>query len=212
MDDYADSLEKIQVDKKRDKDEETTYRENCDLRELIGKIAWLSQNLRPDLSYGTLSLQKRVNNSTISDIRYVNKLVDKSKNRKNKIHFVKVGKPEDLVVFGLGDASYTAGQGKNSAIKGKFILIGTKHTNKVSSLFWKTKTIKQVCKSPKDSETINACMLCDKTRHLANQMSDLLFGKNGRRIPAMVFTDSLGTLESIASTKQVERNLTPGKK
>ena len=44
-------------------------------------------------------------------------------------------------------------------------------------------------------------------RHLANQLSDLLFGKEGRRIPVIIFTDSLGTLESIASSKQVDRNL-----
>ena len=51
MEDYANSLEKMYVDKKRDKDEETTYRENCDLRENIGKLAWLADNVRPDLSY-----------------------------------------------------------------------------------------------------------------------------------------------------------------
>ena len=64
-----------------------------------------------------------------------------------------------------------------------------------------------MCKSPKDSETINNCIVCDKSRHLANQFSDLIFGRSGKRIPVVVFTDSLGTLESIASTKQVERNL-----
>ena len=74
-------------------------------------------------------------------------------------------------------------------------------------MFWKSKSIKVVCKSPKDAETINNCIVCDKTRHLANQMSDLLFGRAGKRIPVVVFTDSLGTLESVASTKQVERNL-----
>ena len=60
---------------------------------------------------------------------------------------------------------------------------------------------------PKDAETINNCIVCDKARHLANQLSDLLFGRDGKRIPVVVFTDSLGTLESVASTKQVERNL-----
>ena len=207
MEDYANSLEKMYVDKKRDKDEATTYRENCDLRENIGKLAWLADNVRMDLSYGALYLQKRANTSTVQDIRYANKQIDKAKQKKNKIHFVRVGKLEDLVVYGLGDAAYTAGQAKNSAIGGQMVVLGTRHSNTVSSLLWKSKTIKTVCKSPKDAETINACLVCDKTRHLANQMSDLLFGKTGRRIPAVIFTDSLGTLESVASTKQVERAL-----
>ena len=87
------------------------------------------------------------------------------------------------------------------------VLLGTAKRPVVLSVLWKSKSIKVICKSPKDSETINACLVCDKARHLANQMSDLLFGKGGRRIPVVIFTNSLRTLESIASLKQVDRNL-----
>ena len=87
------------------------------------------------------------------------------------------------------------------------MILGTAKRPVVSSLFWKSKSVKVVCKSPKDAETINNCIVCDKARNLANQMSDLLFGKAGKRIPVVVFTESLGTLESVAYTKQVERNL-----
>ena len=35
----------------------------------------------------------------------------------------------------------------------------------------------------------------------------MVFGVGGTKIPVVIFTDSLGTLESVASTKQVDRNL-----
>ena len=53
----------------------------------------------------------------------------------------------------------------------------------------------------------------DLTRHAANQIGQMLFGNEGddggvgMKIPVKVFTDSLATLESIASTHQVERRL-----
>ena len=122
------------IDKKRDKDEETTYQENSDLRGNIGKLGWLAANVRPNLSYGALLLQKKVNNSTIKDIRYANKQIDKAKQRRNKIHYVCVGRLEELVVYGIGDASFTAGQGKNSAIGGQWVLLGTKYSTTLSNL------------------------------------------------------------------------------
>ena len=207
MEDYANSLQKIPIDRKRDKDEVTTYQENSDLRGAIGKLGWLAANVRPDLSFAALRLQKTVNNSTVKDIKYANKQIERAKQRRNKIRYVCVGQLEDLVVYGIGDASFTAGQGKQSAIGGQWVVLGTKNSTKVSNLLWKSRTIRQVCKAPKDSETINACLVCDKARHLANQLSDLLFGKEGKRITVIIFTDSLGTLESIASSKQVDRNL-----
>ena len=68
----------------------------------------------------------------------------------------------------MGDASYTAGEGKSSALGGQFVILGTAKRPVVSSLFWKSKLVKVVCKSPKDAETINTCIDCNKTRHLAN--------------------------------------------
>ena len=64
--------------------------------------------------------------------------------------------------------------------------------------------MKKICKSPKDSETINLGILADITRHTANQIQQLL-GKSP--VGVKIFTDSLGTLESIASSHQVERRM-----
>ena len=77
-------------------------------------------------------------------------------------------------------------------------------------ILWKSKLIHKVCKSPKDAETINMGILADISRYAANQVEQLLTGKNSKDNPLIkvkLFTDSLGTLESIASTHQVERRM-----
>ena len=56
---------------------------------------------------------------------YANKLMERAKVRKNEIHFLKVGEIDKQVVYGLCDACYTAGGGKNSTIGSQFIILGT---------------------------------------------------------------------------------------
>ena len=52
------SIEPMVIDKKRKRTEEITYKEISALRELVGKLAWLAHNMRPDLCYGAVYLQK----------------------------------------------------------------------------------------------------------------------------------------------------------
>jgi len=58
------------------------------------------------LSYSSLYLAKKNNNATISDLRNVNRLVDKVKNEENKVIYGKIGSRETLQVVGIVDASY----------------------------------------------------------------------------------------------------------
>ena len=68
MDDYADSIEPMVIDRKRRRTEEITYKEISALRELVGKLAWLAHNMRPDICYGAVYLQKRVSKATVADV------------------------------------------------------------------------------------------------------------------------------------------------
>ena len=52
-------------------------------RKYTGKISWLTQGSRPDLSYSALMLAKRNNSATIADLRNVNKIVERIM-KKNK--------------------------------------------------------------------------------------------------------------------------------
>ena len=113
-------------------------------------------------------------------------------------------KKRDLKIYGLGDASYKC---DSKSMGGNLILLGNNINEKVAPIYWKTKTIKQVCHSAKDAETRNSTKLVDDGVYLAKGIEQLMFGGKGRKVPVKLFTDSRPTLESIASAKQVERKL-----
>ena len=208
MEDYADSLTEVEIRNVK-KTEMLDKNEMKQLRKITGKVNWLAENCRPDLCYSGLKLSTRSKNATIADLKYANNVIKKVKSKSSKVMFSPVAQEtSDLVVYGIGDASYKAGE---KAIGGQFILLGNRKNDKVVPILWKSKLIKQVCHSPKDAETKNTVTVVDLARHAANQISQMLLGDDGidikNRIPVKIFTDSLATLESIASTHQVERRL-----
>ena len=203
MEDYVGAIEEVPMRQGKKKDL-LTAEEMTLFRKITGKIAWLASNCRPDLSYNALQLSMKGKDATLEDMKYANHVIKKAKNKNSKVTYKLCSKAESLVVYGLSDASYKAGE---KAIGGQFLLIG--NTDEVvMPIFWRSKLIKKVCKSPKDAETINLGIVADLSRHAANQLEQIV-GKESRNknIAVKVFTDSLGTLESIASSHQVERRM-----
>ena len=76
---------------------------------------------------------------------------------------------------------------------------------KAAPIYWKLKTISRVCYSSKDAETINIAKMMDDATYAARQVETLYFGDYRKRIKVRLFTDSEATLESIASSKKIER-------
>ena len=76
MEDYANSVEEIKEIRKADRAEKLTKTELKEYRKYTGKISWLSQGTRPDLSYSALML---------ADLRNVNKIVGKIKKEEIKV-------------------------------------------------------------------------------------------------------------------------------
>merc|ERR1711872_644823 len=106
MEDYAESIQEIKEIRKANRNEKLTKAELKEYRKYAGKISWLDQGTRPDLSYSTLNLAKKNNNAVISDLRNINRLVDKVKNEENKVIYRKIGDRETLQVVGIVDASF----------------------------------------------------------------------------------------------------------
>merc|ERR1712112_234725 len=138
----------------------------------------------------------------IADLRNVNKVVEKVKKENNKVVYTKVGEKEDLQIIGIVDASYKT---DDKAIGGMMMMIANKELKKASPVMWKAKQIERVCHSSKDAETLALSKILDETTYLARQIELLLFGKYEKKIPVRIITDSEPLLESIASTKQVDR-------
>ena len=202
MKDYADSVEEIKEIRKADRNERLTTAELKEYRKYTGKISWLSQGTRPDLSYSALNLAKKNNNAVISDLRNVNRIVEKIKKEENKVVYGRIGDKETLQVIGIVDASYKSDE---KSIGGMMIVLADGKMTKASPLMWKAKQIMRVCHSSKDAETLAMTKMIDELVYMARHVEILLYGDYRKQMPVRVLTDSEPTLESIASTKQIER-------
>ena len=204
MDDYVDSLESDIVVRKGKRDEDLTKLELKLYRKMTGKIAWIAENVRPDLSFTALSMSKKSNSATLADLKGLNNVIEKVKEKPAKVLFSKIGRKDQIKIVGVGDASYRC---DDKSIGGNLVLLGDKLHQKSSPIFWKSKQISRTAHSAKDAETLNMLRLMDDSVSLARQVEILTFGSYKGVIPVELYTDSEPTLESIASTKQVDRKL-----
>ena len=119
-----------------------------------------------------------------------------SKNSKIKYRYI--GNKEDLVIIGLGDASYKQ---DDKAVGGVILLLANSSLTRASPIYWKSKQIDRVCHSSKDAETLNLMRMVDDAVLTSRQLELLLYGDVMQRIPVYLFSDSESTLELIASSK-----------
>merc|ERR1712237_161542 len=70
---------------------------------------------------------------------------------------------------------------------------------------WKAKQIDRVCHSSKDAETLAMTKMIDKLVYMSKHVEILMYGDYRKRMNVRILTDSEPTLESIATTKQIER-------
>ena len=73
---------------------------------MTGKIAWLANSTRPDLCFQVLQLSKKHQGATISDLRDINLTLKKVRDKYSLIKYKHLGGADDLVIIGVGDASY----------------------------------------------------------------------------------------------------------
>ena len=71
------------------------------------------------------------------------------------------------------------------------MLLGNGHTSSAVLIYWKSKIIKRVCKSPKDAETRNLNRLVDNARYMVNQASFVLFGKDEKEKVGVKFSQTV---------------------
>ena len=145
-------------------------------------------------------MSKKNQGAIVSDLRDINRVLKRVHEKESKIKYRHLGDKDDLVIIGLGDASYKQ---DDKAIGGVILLLANSLFTKASPIYWKSKQIDQVCHSSKDAETLNLIKMVDDAVLTSRQLELLLYGNIMNRIPVYLFTDSESTLESIASTKQI---------
>ena len=144
-----------------------------------------------------LDLAKKQKAAVLKDLRSVNRILQKVREKKSKIVFRKIAEKDSLCVIGISDASYHQDE---NAVSGEMILLGNKKTVAASPLYWKSGVIRKVCMSLKAAEMRSLMRLVDDSLCLARQLSAMM----NTRIETKIFTDSRPLLESIGSSGQIE--------
>ena len=139
---------------------------------MTGKIAWLANSMRLDLCYQALHMSKKNQGATISDLRDINRVLKQVREKKSKIKYGYLEDVNDLVVVGIGDASYKQ---DDKAIGGIFLFLSNLSMTSASPIFWKTKQINRVCHSSKDTEILNLLKMVDDSVLAARQQELLLY-------------------------------------
>ena len=201
MDAYADSMHPIADFRKGDNSEALNEIELKVFRKYTGKLLWLAENCRPDLSFMANHLSKKSHNATLSDLKYVNKVLKKMRERSNEVVYSRVGDKEELVVRSMSDASYLK---VKESVGGSLAMLSNKNNNKTVPLYWKSKRITKICTSTKDAETHALFKNVADAAFVASNVETLLFGDVKQRIKVETYIDSNPLLESIASTRIVE--------
>eukprot|EP00435_Cladocopium_sp_Y103_P018811 s2728_g4.t1 len=151
------------------------------LRSVVGSLAWLTRVCRPDLAYSVNYLQSQMAQATYEDIAFANKIIAVARNSKDKgLHYpVKLFEFEQAVIVGIQDASFANDSEVNEAGKksgfrsqsGRLVCLAgptfkdTKQGN-LLILDWHSTTIKRVCRSTLQAETMSLLSGLEECEHV----------------------------------------------
>ena len=94
----------------------------------------------------------------ISDLRDINHVLKKVRERKSLIKYEHLGDADDLVIIEVIDASYKQDK---KAVGGIFLFLSNSSMSRAAPIFWKTNQIDRLCHSSKDAETLNLLKMVD---------------------------------------------------
>ena len=205
---YVNAIKEIEVDSYDDLERPLTKEEFKAYRGVTGKLIWLNEITRPDISFDSLSLSFHNKDAKVKDIVAANKVIRKAKAIDSYIKFGRVGNFNDLKILTHADASHLTVEEKSKGVAGKIIFMSNKDETIVSPVHWKSKTIAQACTSAKAAETRAAYMACDDSIGLARALMELYTGKKGeKQVETTIKIDSQSLLDTLFSTKQIEEKI-----
>ena len=181
------------------------------LRSVIGSLAWFQRVCRPDLAYAVNRLQSAVSSAVYDDVIFANGIVKITKETKNEgITFpLKAFKFEDLMIVGIQDASFAAdndlsGSGKRlggRSQSGRLTCLADKsfmerRTGHLLPINWHSTTLKRVCRSTLQAETLSLQLGSDETEHLRSVIHGLYYDHDPRNRDEwqVASQDSISTL------------------
>eukprot|EP00439_Symbiodinium_sp_Y106_P019445 s3274_g2.t1 len=94
-------LEEMEIskDRKRTPELQASDEEKANYRSVVGSLQWIATQSRPDLSFETNQLQKRVADLRVADLSRANKAVREAKQSRMEVVFRNLGRDAQLIVY-----------------------------------------------------------------------------------------------------------------
>ena len=171
--------------------------EQSQYRSLVGKLGWMVQGTRPDLSFQWLEASTKNKAATMKDMSTLQKRIYRAKETKAKILFRNLGDISmwDLVVY--SDAAH-ANLGEKTSSTGGCVIFLVGQEDKCCPIFWKASKLKRVCRSSAAAEGLSLVEGIDIAIYLREIICELLkVDKDSLKINA--YTDHEGLRTNISN-------------
>ena len=168
-------------------------------REFVGKIGWLANTSRPDLSYDKLLLSTKAGKATVKDYKTAVKLMKKLKCITTEMKFPNLGDITDWTLQGYGDAGYKSLPDDISSCGGQVVLIVNKKRDLKCVVCWRSRKLRRVVSSSTAAEALAANDVLDEVIYIKEILKELV-GNDAANIPIEIFTDSRNLHKSVLST------------
>ena len=165
--DTTEKLEKIKYRTQVKKDSSVNEGEKAQLRSVVGSLAWIARQARPDLSYKVSKLQSKCNHATMKDLVYANPAVEEAKEHSNQGIIFKSDAIDwkTCIIVAVSDASWSNEEEKTKKELKKYksqrarmtSLANPDFLEKEGSAFhvlsWQSTIIRRICRNTLQAET-----------------------------------------------------------
>ena len=196
---YCETIEEIQIEK-RDLNSLLSENEKSIMRAKLGQLLWVSKQSRPDIAFDVTDLAGRLHNSTINEIKRLNKIIKRTKLENVELKFQNLG--TDLEITLYSDASF--GNLHDGGSQGGYFIALRGKDGKINPITWQSRRLKRVTKSTLASETLALSEGIDHAYSIAMLFGEMLNNDCNKTIPIRCYVDNGDLVESVKSSKSVQ--------
>lgn len=204
---YTEDLESIEISKSRQFHRHLPISEDerRALRGVVGRLNWVANQTRPDLSFETLDLSMSVNDATVTDLLKANKAVRQLKTEQCSVSFPNLGPIDKLRMVIHSDASHAnLRDGVSSA--GAYLIFLVGDDGESCPLSWKSVKIRRVVKSTLAAETMALVNAVDDALYLRHLLVEII-GNPNLHVPIDAYVDNRSLVENLRSTKGAQEKV-----